>query len=107
VSVTEFWALTPRETAQAIEAANWRWQQEFERDVRLAWYVARLQRGKRLPALRGLLNALKPRAPLRGEELTKRQEEFESLKRIVEGAREGREARDRAGKDPRVSGRAR
>jgi len=80
VSVAEFWALTPRETAAVIEAAAWRMEREQRRDVWLAWHVAALSRAKRLPALQRLMGGGKAR-PLTGEELEQRREEHEELKR--------------------------
>ena len=86
LSVAEFWALTPRETAQVLRSATWRWQHEYDRDTRLAWHMAALQRSKRLPPLRTLLSTFKTHK-LKGEELAKRKAEHEELKRKMLDAR--------------------
>ena len=62
-----------------IQAAAWRWQREYDRDTRLAWLAAGLQRSKRLPPLKSLLSTFKTRK-LRGEELERRRTEHEALR---------------------------
>ena len=69
--------MTPRETIAALDAAAWRMRQEQALMLSLAWHVAAFSRTRRLPALAGLLNRLKPR---KLEPLEKRREEFEELK---------------------------
>lgn len=51
VNLLEFWEMTPRETAQVIEAAWWRWDRERERLAWQSWQIAALSRAKRLPPL--------------------------------------------------------
>ncbi len=96
MSVTEFWDLTPAETLAAIDAAVWRAEQAQQRDVTLAWYVAGLQRAKRLPKLKSLLVGLTRAKPLTGEELARRRQEFDELKANVDVAKLAEKLRGKA-----------
>jgi len=78
IGVTEFWALTPRETFAAIEAVSWQLEREHRRDAWLAWHIAALSHAKRLPALQRLIGAGKARA-LEGEELERRRAEHREI----------------------------
>jgi hypothetical protein len=62
-----------------FEAAAWRQEQEWHRDVALAWHIAAFTRCQRLPSLKELLNPGETKV-LTGEEKAKRAEEFERLK---------------------------
>lgn len=68
----------------AIEAAAWREELAQKRDVRLAWHIAALQRTKRLPALRSLMQPAKARK-LTGEELERRRREHAELMERAHG----------------------
>jgi len=82
--VEEFWALTPRETARAFEAARWRQEREQQQQAWLAWHVAALMRSKRLPALQRLMP--RPRARrLKGKELERRRREHDEIVRKLGG----------------------
>lgn len=96
MSVTEFWDLTPAETLAAIDAAVWRAEQAQQRDVALAWYVAGLQRTKRLPKLQSLLVGLTRAKPLTGEELARRRQEFERARANVDVAKLAEKLRGKA-----------
>lgn len=74
----EFWALTPRETYAAIDAANWRTQWQQKRDVALAWHIAALTRARNLPSLQQLLCLGETRV-LEGEELERRRAEHAAM----------------------------
>lgn len=76
IGVLEFWALTPRETVLAIEAALWRDEHAQRQQVAASWRTAALMRAKKLPSLRKLL-ADRPAKPLSGRELERRRREFE------------------------------
>ena len=79
MTVPEFWLMTPAETLGVLDAAVWREDLAFKRDVRLAWHVAALQRSrKRLPSLKTLLNPGKTKQ-LTGDELDKRRTEHAQL----------------------------
>lgn len=81
--------MTPRETMQTIEAATWRLEQEQRERAWLAWHVAALSRAKKLPPLGRLLKS--PEAKdLSGDELERRQEEFESMTANWQRAKHGR-----------------
>jgi len=77
--VGEFWALTPRETLVAMEAAVWRANQAQVRDASLAWHIAALTRCKKLPGLRKLLAPLLP-STAKKQPIEKRRDEFNELK---------------------------
>lgn len=79
-SVHEFWDLTPRETYAVIRAAEWRMEQEQRGRAWLAWHTAALSRAKRLPALGRLLGGGEAKE-LQGDELERRRQEHEDLKR--------------------------
>ena len=87
--MADFWALTPRETAEVLEARAWMAEQEQTRMLATAWWTVALGRTKRLPELKRLLTPPKARA-LRGEELQRRQAEHERLKEQLERFRAGR-----------------
>jgi len=70
--------MTPAETLAVIDAAAWRADLEFKRDIRLAWHVAAFTRAKRLPPLRRLLKPGRTRK-LTGEDLAKRRAEHAEL----------------------------
>jgi len=59
LSLSEFWALTPRESALAIEGYGWRLRQAHG----LAWWAARFQRAKRMPTLASVLGPDAARRP--------------------------------------------
>lgn len=86
----QFWALTPKEWAQAIDAAAWRMRHEHDRDMRLAYVMAAQQRAKRMTPLKRLLSPPPKAKPLRGAELEARKAEFEELaQRMMPNARRG------------------
>jgi len=70
--------MTPAETLAVLDAAVWRNELEFKRDVRLAWHVAAFKRQKRLQSLKQLLNPGKTKK-LTGDELEKRRREHAEL----------------------------
>jgi hypothetical protein len=72
--------MTPRETADAIEAAAWRMEQEQARMLSLAWHVAALMRSRRLPSLAHLL---RPPSQVKDVPLEERRKEFEDMQAIV------------------------
>ena len=74
ISALEFWRLTPAETFAAIEAANWRQEQDEYRDAWSAWHAAALMRTKRMPSFKRFVQGHETRA-LEGEELEKRRAE--------------------------------
>jgi len=76
--VTEFWLMTPAETLEVIDAAIWRDDLAFKRDIRLAWHMAAFQRQKRLRSLKQLLTPGKTKK-LTGDELEKRRREHAEL----------------------------
>ncbi len=78
LGVLEFWALTPRETTMAIEAAQWRMDLAHRARMSLAWHTAALTRVKKLPPLARLIEppAAKSLTP---EERTVRQGEFAEM----------------------------
>ena len=78
LSVSEFWALTPRELALTFDAVGWRQEQEWQWDVMLAWHTAAFVRAKKLPELKTLL-ASSAATVLTPEEKVRRQAEFERL----------------------------
>ena len=80
LTVGEFWALTPRETLVAMEAAVWRGKQTQVRELSLAWHIAALTRNKRMPGLRKLLAPLLPASKAKKQPIEKRREEFDELK---------------------------
>ncbi len=87
IPASEFWAMTPAETALALEAAGWHIEQERRRDAWLAWHTAALVRVRRMPALQRLM----PRRParrLRGQELERRRREHGEIVRRL-GGRKG------------------
>ena len=99
--MTEFWDLTPHETWQTIQAAAWRWQREYDRDTRLAWLAAGLQRSKRLPLLKSLLSTFKTHK-LRGEELERRRTEHEALRERMLVRKSGmRQSMEEGGQQPK------
>ncbi len=72
MSRTEFWAITPCELWQEFEAANAMRTDRLEVATFLAWQIKRIdletQNSKRLPALKTLLDQLRPaRRPTSGE----------------------------------------
>ena len=75
----EFWALTPRETWAAIEAAQKAQAREDERAMMMAWATAALSRAKRMPSLREWLHP----APREPKSLKQHQEEFAELKQLM------------------------
>lgn len=79
VPVLMFWDMTPRETVQTIEAANWRMDQDQRARTWLAWHVAALSRAKRLPLLSRLVNPPKAKA-LRPDEAEARRREFAEMR---------------------------
>ena len=98
--MTEFWDLTPHETWQTIQAAAWRWQREYDRDTRLAWLAAGLQRSKRLRPLKSLLSTFKTHK-LRGEELERRRTEHEALRERMLVCKSGvRQSTGESGQQP-------
>jgi hypothetical protein len=78
--VHEFWDLTPRETYAVIRAAEWRMEQAQRGRAWLAWHTAALSRARRLPSLRRLLGGGEAKE-LQGDELERRRQEHEELKR--------------------------
>jgi len=86
VTVTEFWLMTPAETLAVLDAAAWRADLDLKRAVRLAWHIVALQRQKRLPSLKHLLQPAKTKK-LTGEELNTRRREHAAL---VKRARYGK-----------------
>lgn len=70
-----------------FEAHAWRQEQEWQRDVALAWHVAAFTRAKRLPGLKELLNPCETKQ-LTPEEQAKRAAEFERLNARM-GAKRG------------------
>lgn len=80
MTTAEFWDLTPRETAAVLDAAVWRWKQEEQRMLSLAWHVAALTRARRMPSLDRLL---RPPSKARDIPIEERRVEFEQMKRIV------------------------
>ncbi len=82
VSVVEFWALTPRETLETLEATVWRAEQRAAGDLSQAWHTAVLTRVKRMPTLKRLLLPFMPsKANL--QSIEERRREFEELKAEV------------------------
>lgn len=80
----EFWALTPAETPQVLEAAAWRIEQARREQAWLAWHVAALTRARHMPGLQRLMP--KPRARrLRGPERERRRREHEEIVRKMGG----------------------
>ena len=75
----EFWDMTPRETAAAIDAAGWRMDRERRLQMSLAWHTAALSRAKKLPSLAQLIKP-PPAKKLEGAELEKRKQEFEEMR---------------------------
>ena len=95
LSVQEFWSLTPRETWMTLEARAWRLERESERTgelIRLAqkmlgwlaWHVAALQRSKRLPALKRLIDGGGQTKELTPGEAAVRKAEFEELRELTQ-----------------------
>lgn len=76
--MAEFWALTPRETLAAIEAAAWRTEQAQRQDAWLAWHIAALSRARRLPRLARIVRPADAE-PLKGEALECRREERDEM----------------------------
>lgn len=56
LSRDEFWSLTIRELFRELVAATQRRDDEYDRDMRLAWRIAVLDRQKTLPKLETLLS---------------------------------------------------
>jgi hypothetical protein len=76
--------MTPREVVLWMEATAWRAEQEQQRMLSLAWYVAALQRAKTLPPLRRLL---RPRQAAKQVPIGERRKEFAELKKAYESHR--------------------
>lgn len=79
VTVLSFWAMTPRETLIAMEAAVWRAEQAQAGQMAQAWHMAALTRQKRMPGLATLLARLKP-SKAKKTPIDERRREFESFK---------------------------
>lgn len=77
-TVKEFWEMTPREAAQAVEAFAWRLEREQRGRMWLAWHTAACLRAKRLPRLEQLI-APPPARSLTVEEREARQDEFAAM----------------------------
>lgn len=85
VTVAEFWAMTPRETTMAIEAAIWRDERAQKQALSLAWHTAALGRQKRMPGLKQLLVKVFPPKVTRQEE-ARRKQDFEEMTAAVDMA---------------------
>lgn len=77
----QFWAMTPIQWRQAIDAAAWRIRYEHDRDMILASVMASQQRAKRMRPLKQLLSPPPRARKLTGAELARRQAEMEELAR--------------------------
>ena len=92
LSVGDFWELTPRETAAVFKAERDRQKHATEQarvqDTALAWLIAALERQRRLPELKRLLQPAQTRK-LEGDEMERRTAEFAELKARL-GDRRGR-----------------
>lgn len=77
IPATEFWQMTPRETAVYLSAAAERITAQRKEAVRQAWLTAALGRAKRIPPLKQLLTP--PARPLRGAERARRRNEFRQM----------------------------
>lgn len=91
IAVSEFWAMTPRETAMMMEAATWRHRQEQQRNAWLAWHVAALIRSHRMPSLQQLRGETGTRMLAPEEAARRRREQEEMAARVdqVRGRRHG------------------
>lgn len=69
-----------------FKTAAWRWQQDQKRDAWLAWHIAALSRGKKLPSLARVMPK-PPARTLKGAELRERQAEFAELSQRHEHGR--------------------
>ena len=70
--------MTPAEVYATIDAYLWREEAAQKREIATAWRTAVLGRAKRIPPLRELLTP-KDAKILTGDELEKRQREFEEM----------------------------
>jgi hypothetical protein len=75
--------MTPRETFEVIDAANWRSDVDRKRDAWIAWHTAALSRAKRLPPLRRLISA-GPAKQLVGKELERRRREHREITESID-----------------------
>ncbi len=76
--------MTPFEVSLQIEAWRDQREEDFKRDLVLAWHIAALQRVARLPALKVLLEESSSK-PLSGEAAARLQARHEQLIREMEG----------------------
>lgn len=86
VGILAFWEMTPRETVQEIEAANWRLEQDQRARAWLAWHTAALSRARKMPPLARVVNPPEARA-LRPYEAEARRREFAEMRARWEGNR--------------------
>lgn len=74
--------MTPREVFAAIEAATWRMMQAHAENAWLAWHTAALERSKRMPSLKELVDPPKTQV-LTPEEAKQHREDFEMMKNAL------------------------
>ncbi len=84
MTVRDFWAMTPAETALVLEAAAWRLEQTHREQAWLAWHTAALMKARHMPGLQRLMPKRRARR-LRGAELERRQREHEEIVRRMSG----------------------
>jgi len=82
LSVSEFWSLTPRETALVFEAATWRYEREHHQRAWLAWHMAALSRAKRLPSLKRFMGIPASKRLSKDEAKRRAQEHAEMVERM-------------------------
>ena len=75
---TEFWLKTPFEVYLQVQAWMEQREENFQRDIAIAWHTAALQRSNRLPTLQALLNPMTTRH-LNGDEAKRLKARHEQL----------------------------
>lgn len=94
VTTAEFWAMTPRETTMAIEAAIWRNELAQKQALAMAWHTAALGRQKRIPGLRQVLVKAFPPKVSR-QEAEKRKRDYVEMTEGLDVAELGKRIRKR------------
>lgn len=78
--------MTPQETTLTIEAAIWRDERAQKQALSMAWHTAALQRQKKMPGLKQLMQkAFPPKVTRRENE--KRKRDFEEMTAAVDVAK--------------------
>jgi len=80
IPALDFWQMTPREVYAAIDAATWRMKQKHWENAWLAWHTAALERSKRMPSLKDLIDPPATKA-LTPEEAAQHKKDFEQMKK--------------------------